>query len=210
MNGLFIAYLVFYLLLGHFYLNLFCLSRIACGALGIADSDGLAPNIIVSIGVTSLILTVDGLLHEARTCRNPGQHKPLNWSVVIMNTVLTGAAVALAVTGALDIYDGHPHPDSLSHWKAGMGLVVAVWAILILWALFSLLPSQRQMDAEGYQEGTTFLQGAFIALALSCLRGVVLVFLPEVLAASIVAFVGVRTRNIRRGAKQKGIDMDRV
>jgi hypothetical protein len=82
MNGLFIAYLVFYLLLGHvsaynfwkhrwagflpwFYLNLFCLSRIACGALGIADSDGLAPNIIVSIGVTPLILTVDGLLHEA-------------------------------------------------------------------------------------------------------------------------------------------------
>jgi hypothetical protein len=72
-----------------------------------------------------------------------------------MNTVLTGAAVALAVTGALDIYDGYPHPDSLSHWKAGMGLMVAVWAILILWALFALLPSQRRMDAEGYQEGTT-------------------------------------------------------
>jgi hypothetical protein len=74
---------------------------------------------------------------------------------VIVNTVITGAAAALAVTGALGIYDGHPHPDSLSQWKAGMGLVVAVWAILILWALFSLLPSQREMDAEGYQEGTT-------------------------------------------------------
>jgi hypothetical protein len=81
MNGIFPADLAVYLLLSPivlyiffahrwsgflpwYYLSVFCLARIIGGILGIHDSDGLPANIIQSVGLTPLILAVDGLVHE--------------------------------------------------------------------------------------------------------------------------------------------------
>lgn len=82
MNGIFPADLAVYLLLAPvvayifvthrwsgflpwYYLSVFCLARIIGGILGIHDSENLAANIIQSVGITPLILGVDGLVHEA-------------------------------------------------------------------------------------------------------------------------------------------------
>ena len=81
MNGIFPADLVVYLLftpivfyiffahrwtgfLPWYFLSVFCLARIIGGILGIHDSNGLPANIIQSVGLTPLILAVDGLIHE--------------------------------------------------------------------------------------------------------------------------------------------------
>lgn len=82
MNAIFVADLVLYLvllplvfyivwtrrsggLLAWYYLSVFCIARIVGGAIGVHDSQSLAANIIVGVGISPLILAIDGLLHEA-------------------------------------------------------------------------------------------------------------------------------------------------
>lgn len=82
MNGIFPADLAVYLLLlpivvyiflkhkwtgflPWYYLNIFCVARIVGGALGVQGSNSLAANIIQSVGISPLLLAVDGLVHEA-------------------------------------------------------------------------------------------------------------------------------------------------
>ncbi|CAL5873081.1 uncharacterized protein PFLUO_LOCUS7350 [Penicillium psychrofluorescens] len=239
MNGIFPADLAVYLLLipvviyvfichrwsgflPWYYLTVFCFARMIGGALGVHDSNGLAANIIQSVGLTPLILAVDGLIHEGRTHRNPSHGRVVGLCVVIGTTGLMAAALALTITGSLDIYEGHPKPDSLTHWKAGVALIVVTWVFQIFWGLFSLLHFQGKMDAPGYRGGTALLQGALVSLIfigirviynmvmvatqdkdLSPIHGtiavrVLLLFLPEVLAAFTMIFVGLRTRHIRQ------------
>lgn len=82
MNGLFPADLAVYLFLTSFVLyvywshrwvgwmpwtNLlvFCIVRIVGGATGVKDSTSIAANVISGIGMSPLLLAIDGLLHEA-------------------------------------------------------------------------------------------------------------------------------------------------
>lgn len=89
-----------------------------------------------------------------RAYRNPGKQW-VGWAVVILATGLMATALALAIVGALNIYEGHPKPDSLDHWKTGTGLMVLVWGLEVIWACFLLLPSQRRKDAFSFHAGTT-------------------------------------------------------
>jgi hypothetical protein len=50
--------------LAWYYLNVFCAIRIIGGALGIHDSNSMAANVISTVGISPLGLTIDGLLHE--------------------------------------------------------------------------------------------------------------------------------------------------
>jgi hypothetical protein len=54
-----------------YYLTVFCFARIIGGGLGIHDSNGLPANIIQSVGLTPLILAIDGLIHEAYVLHFP-------------------------------------------------------------------------------------------------------------------------------------------
>lgn len=82
MNAIFAADLVFYLvlfplifyivwtrlrggLLAWYYLSIFCIARVVGGAMGVHDDHNLAANIIVGVGISPLILAIDGLLHES-------------------------------------------------------------------------------------------------------------------------------------------------
>ncbi|PYH47082.1 uncharacterized protein BP01DRAFT_390216 [Aspergillus saccharolyticus JOP 1030-1] len=240
MNAVFAADLVFYLLLlplvfyiiwtrrrggllAWYYLIIFCIARVVGGAMGVHDEKSLAANIIVGVGISPLILAIDGLLHEARSYRIPGRQW-LGWAVVALVTALMATALALAIVGALNIYEGHPKPDSLSHWKVGTGLMVLVWGWEVIWAGILLLPSQRRKDAFLYYAGTTLLQGSFLALLFAGIRAiyqliavctqrkdlssstgslavrVVLVFLPEAFTVLSMVLVGVQTRNVSRAS----------
>ncbi|KAJ5176497.1 uncharacterized protein N7482_002374 [Penicillium canariense] len=239
MNGIFppdlvvyllLAPLVTYVFLAHrwsgflpwYYLSAFCLARIIGGILGIHDPQGLPANIIQSVGVTPLILGLDGLVHEGRVYRNPFHGRILGWSVVTGTTSLMAIALALSITGSLNIFEGHPKPDSLTQWKAGTVLIAVAWAFQVFWSLFSLLSGKGMKGAPGYHGGTALLQGAFVALLfvgvrviygmvsvctqrrdLSPIYGsisvrVILMFLPEALAAITMTLVGIRTRHLRQ------------
>ncbi|CEJ62122.1 hypothetical protein PMG11_10632 [Penicillium brasilianum] len=205
-----------------FYLGVFCLVRIIGGILGIHDSDGLPANIIQAVGLMHLILAVDGLVHEGRVYRNPSSSSLLGWSVIVVTTNIMFVAVALTITGSLFIYEGHPRSGSYAEWKAGIVLTSVGWAIQVLWSLFSLLPSNGVKGTAGYHGGTALLQGAFVTLIFIAVRviyglvyvftgrrdlspiygslavRVVLMFLPEVLAAVTMIVVGLRTRHLRQ------------
>ncbi|KNG89878.1 integral membrane protein [Aspergillus nomiae NRRL 13137] len=239
MNGIFPADLAVYLFLVPFVLYvywshgwigwlpwtnllIFCTVRVIGGAIGVNDSSSIAANIISGIGISPLLLAIDGLLYEARYYRHPEHNVRLCWIVIITITGLMGAGLGLSIGGSLQIYQGEGTPEDLSHWKVGTGLVVAVWAMEVMWALFSLLPSQCNKYAPGYKDGTKLMYGALAAIVFTGVRvlynlvavctqrqdlspvfgsiavRVVLVFLPEVLAALSMIFAGLWSRNIRR------------
>ncbi|KAJ5639908.1 uncharacterized protein N7484_007770 [Penicillium longicatenatum] len=239
MNGIFPADLAVYLillpivgyifikhkwtgLLPWYYLSIFCVARIVGGALGVQDSSSLAANIIQSVGISPLILAVDGLVHEARVYRYPSKNPLLGWSVVIGTTGTMGVAMALSIIGALDIYEGKAKPDSYSFWKAGSALVVVLWAFQLVWSTISIFHRKEMTYAPTFQGSTALLQGAIVALLfigvrviynlvavctqrrdLSPVNGsiavrVVLLFLPEVFATLTLIIVGLRTRHLRQ------------
>ncbi|KAE8422692.1 hypothetical protein BDV36DRAFT_310401 [Aspergillus pseudocaelatus] len=203
-------------------LVVFCIVRIVGGAMGVHDSSSIAANVISGIGMSPLLLAIDGLLHEARYYRHPEHNVLLGRIVIIAITGLMGAGLGLSIGGSLQVYQGKGTATDLSHWKVGTGLVVAVWAMEVVWALFSLLPSQCKKDAPGYKDGTKLMYGALVAIVFAGVRiiynlvavctqrqdlspvfgsvavRVILVFLPEVLAALSMMFAGLLTRNIRK------------
>ncbi|RDW90303.1 uncharacterized protein DSM5745_02078 [Aspergillus mulundensis] len=248
-NGIFAADLALYiplfpLVIYNFYthrwagflawygLGIFCAIRIVAGAIGASNEQSVAANILTGIGTSPLILAIDGLVHEARTHRNPHQTtgKWLGWAVIYIITGLMAAAIALTVTGAMDIYRGTPKPHSIAHWKAGSALMVVAWVLEVAWAAFSLLPSQARRDALKFRQGTLLLYGTVVALVplgvrviyalvatatqrkdLSTVSGtvavrVVLMFLPEALTAIVIVVFGFLTggkgRNASAGDKE--------
>lgn len=52
-------------LLAWYYLTAFCILRIVAGALGTSQGDSLAASTLVGVGASPLLLSVDGLVHEA-------------------------------------------------------------------------------------------------------------------------------------------------
>ncbi|KAL4910004.1 hypothetical protein BDW74DRAFT_46624 [Aspergillus multicolor] len=235
-NGIYVADLVLYiplfpLVVYNFYthrwtgflawygLGIFCGIRIAAGAIGVSNDQSIAANILIGIGTSPLILSIDGLVHEARTHRNPTQarSKYIGWAIIYTITALTAAAIALTVTGAMDIYRGTPKLHSIAHWKAGSALMVVAWVLEVFWAAFSLLPSQGRRVAPRFRQGTLLLYGTLIALVplgvrvvyalvatvsqrkdLSTVSGtaavrVVLMFLPEALTAIVIVVFGFLT-----------------
>ncbi|BAE64627.1 unnamed protein product [Aspergillus oryzae RIB40] len=239
MNGLFPADLAVYLFLTPFVLyvywshrwvgwmpwtNLlvFCIVRIVGGATGVKDSTSIAANVISGIGMSPLLLAIDGLLHEARYYRHPEHSVLLSRIVIVAITGLMGAGLGLSIGGSLQVYQGKGTSSDLLHWKVGSGLVVAVWETEVVWAIFSLLPSQCKKDAPGFKDGTKLIYGALGAIVFAGVRvidnlvgvctqrkdlstvfgstavRVVLVFLPELLAALSMIVAGLSSRNIRK------------
>ncbi|KAL2830984.1 hypothetical protein BJY01DRAFT_260682 [Aspergillus pseudoustus] len=194
MNGIFIADLIVYLLflplanyifithrwtgfLPWYFMIIFCTARIIGGALGAHDSSGLAANIIQSVAITPLILGVDGLTHEARVYRYPGQHLVLNWTVVTITSTTMIVAIALSIDGSIDIFQHEGLGTSQDHafWKAGTALTVVVWAFQVLWAVYSIIPSRSEKQGvdtggAGYQGSTAMLQGSLVALIFIGIR----------------------------------------
>ncbi|KAL3449770.1 hypothetical protein BJX65DRAFT_271860 [Aspergillus insuetus] len=239
-NGIFAADLALYLVLfplavynfwthrwvgclAWYYMGTFCALRIVAGALGVSHYDSIVANILIGIGTSPLVLTIDGLVHEGRVYRNPYKKQWLGWLVIYIVTGLMAAGIALTVTGALDIYRGHAKSNSLTHWEAGSALIVVGWAVELGWTFFSLLPCQGRRDAPRYRDGTPLLYASALALIfvgvrviyalvsvctqrrdLSTVYGttavrVVLMFLPEALSAIIIIYAGLRTS--RRSTK---------
>ena len=64
-------------------------------------------------------------------------------------------AMALSIVGSLDIFEGHPKPNSYSCWKAGSALIVLVWLLLILWTIYSFASSQEKAQNVAYRGSTT-------------------------------------------------------
>lgn len=107
-----------------------------------------------NIGLSPLLLGALGLLHEARTARNPPLRKKLEWFLVINFHGLVVGALALVIAGVTGEEGKDPKPVDLSLRKAGLLIVVACWFVLVAWVAVSFLRAQFDVKAPAYTDGS--------------------------------------------------------
>ncbi|GIK03832.1 hypothetical protein Aspvir_007907 [Aspergillus viridinutans] len=207
-------------LLGWGYLLAFCILRITGGGLSI-HSSGSGAKIISSVGISPMLLALDGILHEARVYRNRNLDKRLEYAFMAFVHVVVATGVAMVGTGAGGLAGEHPKASDQTNLDVGMALLEACWAILTIWALWTLKDCSEK-TIPGVMEGEMLLHGVLLAtvfVGIRVLYGLiaestqkqnlnpvagslairtVLGLLPELITTLILVFVGFRTRHIGR------------
>ncbi|KAE8386677.1 hypothetical protein BDV23DRAFT_175277 [Aspergillus alliaceus] len=180
-------------LLEWFFLLAFCTLRIVGGSMAIG-SGSLAAEIISSVGISPLLLTVDGFLYEAYV---------FHWLFMAVMHILAVTGVAIVAAGAGGLASRDPSLNDLSLLQTGMALLTAAWMILLTWALCALLQGQ-------YRElrlAHTFIRirkAQLNPVTGSLVIRVLLSSLPELIATLIFILVGFQTLtfNIHRQGLQ--------
>jgi hypothetical protein len=147
----------------------FCLLRIIGSIVQVhADAKHTSSNnalLLNNIGLSPLILGALGVLHEARTARNPLQRKKLEWFLVFNYHGLVIAALALVIIGVVGEEGNSPKPMDLTLRKAGLLIVLALWFILLAWTAISFLRGQCDANAPAYVDGTRV--GIFLLICMN-------------------------------------------
>ncbi|UNI22778.1 hypothetical protein JDV02_008634 [Purpureocillium takamizusanense] len=164
-------------LLAWLYLLAFCILRVTGAAMGLNDPHNAGSQIISSIGLSPLLLSIDGVLHEARVyCLSPS--KRTEWSFMALIHILVATGVAMVGVGAGGLLGNTPKASDLSNVKVGMVLLEATWGVLVLWALWTLWSARGGGRKTGgsrhggapvglaMREGSLLLTGTLIALFL--------------------------------------------
>ncbi|KAL2821319.1 hypothetical protein BDW59DRAFT_164202 [Aspergillus cavernicola] len=158
--------------LGWGYLLAFCILRITGGGLSI-NSSSAGAQIISSIGLSPMLLSLDGILHEARIYRNPDLNKRVEYTFMGFFHVLIATAVAMVGVGAGGLAGSQPKPSDLTDIKVGMALLEASWVILVLWALWSLSDGNHHHHHHHHTvptaqelQGSMLLYGVLVVLVI--------------------------------------------
>ncbi|KAF4951714.1 hypothetical protein FSARC_12837 [Fusarium sarcochroum] len=206
---------------GWVYLFVFCTLRIIGGAMFLSKSSSAVT--VSNIGLSPLLLSAAGVLHEAQYYRE----KPTRAEKVkiVLFHVLVGAGVALLAVGLSGLQSTSPTPDDQKKVKIGLGILTASWGLLVIQALRTTFynPTGRR-DSPFI---THLLIAVIITLVFVGIRviytlialtsndadlnpitgtlaiRVVLSFLPELIAALILLAAGLLTRNIRSLAQKE-------
>ncbi|KIA75726.1 hypothetical protein HK57_00461 [Aspergillus ustus] len=122
------------------YLLAFCILRMTGGALAVSDPTNAGAQIISSIGLSPMLLSLEGVLHEARVYATPYLNRKLEYTFMGFFHVLVATGVAMVGVGAGGLVSNKPkdRDSDLSDVKVGMALLEASWAILVLWALWTV------------------------------------------------------------------------
>ncbi|KFY02097.1 hypothetical protein V490_00638 [Pseudogymnoascus sp. VKM F-3557] len=206
-------------ILGWIALHSLCVIRIVGNAVQLNaynnhSTGGIATLILQSVGLSPLILAAVGILHEARA-RNPNLNQKLEWFLIIQYHLTVILAMVLVIIGIVKLQDGDSVGTVLM--KVGMGIVLALWAILAIWTLLSFRSSQGYTAVGVPADGTKLLYGVAAALPLIALREiyaagssyapsssftsslavkVCLGVVPEMLSITILSVAGLLTRGI--------------
>ncbi|KAJ0423937.1 hypothetical protein BJY00DRAFT_320993 [Aspergillus carlsbadensis] len=208
------------------YLLAFCVLRMTGDALAINDENNSGAQIISSIGLSPLLLSVEGVLHEGRVYWFPSLNRKPEYTFMAVFHVLVATAVAMVGVGAGGLVSDHPKDSDLTDVKVGMALLEAAWALLVLWGIWSLRDGDGVRETgsktQGVKEGSILVRATLIALPLleislvyflvaeytqradldpttgTLAVRVVLGFLPELLAAIVLVVAGVRTGGVRK------------
>ncbi|BCS25448.1 uncharacterized protein APUU_50159A [Aspergillus puulaauensis] len=216
--------------LGWGFLLVFCILRLTGAGMAIGNS-GPAAQIISSIGLSPMLLSLDGILHEARTYRYATLNKGIEYPFMAVFHILIVAGVALVGSGAGGLTSETPEAKDLTHVKVGMALLEIGWGILVLWTLWTL--KERSHPVETAREGSALLYGVLVALLVEEIQlvyslvaqctqradlnpttgnlavRVVLGFLPGVAATVVLVVVGVWTRSVSVSKEVAGRDSGR-
>ncbi|KZF24327.1 hypothetical protein L228DRAFT_281412 [Xylona heveae TC161] len=209
-------------ILGWFYVNLFCALRVIGCALTIRDEHngtvGTAATIIMSVGLSPLLLSAAGILGEARRSRSGKATRGLEWFLVIQFHLIVAVGIALIASRGSSLVSGQFTSTDKALIYAGLAIIDFAWILLCCWALFSLrMRSRREISNAVHQAGTMLLISVFASLPLICLRlvyatiyftvhsstvktslalKVCISVAPEMLVIALFVVVGVLTRNL--------------
>ncbi|EDP50813.1 integral membrane protein [Aspergillus fumigatus A1163] len=152
-------------LLAWLYLLAFCVLRVTGAAMGLNDPHNAGSRIISSIGLSPLLLSIDGVLHEARIyCLSPS--KRTEWTFMALIHVLVATGVAMVGVGAGGLLGDTPKPSDLSNIKVGMVLLEVSWGVLALWGLWTLWNGtgggRKSARNQGAQAGLAAREGWLI------------------------------------------------
>ncbi|KAK9576608.1 hypothetical protein V6Z92_009872 [Aspergillus fumigatus] len=154
--------------LGWGYLMVFCILRITGGALSI-HSSGSGAKIISSVGISPMLLALDGILHEARVYRSRNLNKRLKYTFMAFVHVVVATGVAMVGTGASSLAGKNPEASDQTNLDVGMALLEACWATLTVWALWTLKDCSEK-TVLGVMEGNMLLRGVLLATAFIGIR----------------------------------------
>ncbi|RDL41039.1 Uncharacterized protein BP5553_01018 [Venustampulla echinocandica] len=217
--------------LGWFYLFAFCSLRVVGGAMTLKNSKNSSASLISNIGLSPLLLATSGLLHEARHYRNARLRKNFEWTLVGLYHLLVAAGVGLVAAGASAVNKNSgtaPKQSDVTILKVGITTLLVSWSLVCIWAVFSLLPSQKTTPALGYIPGTKILFVVLLSLPFTGIRvlystvsifsdnaslnpvtgsiglRVGLSFIPELVSALMFILVGLATRQVMGIARYRG------
>ncbi|PYH77714.1 hypothetical protein BO82DRAFT_405976 [Aspergillus uvarum CBS 121591] len=123
--------------LAWFYYLAFCVLRVTGAAMGLHDPHNTGAQIISGIELSQLLLSIDGVLHEARIYwLSPS--KRTEWTFMALIHVLVATGVAMVGADAGGLRGDTPKPSDLSNIKVGMVLLEAAWGMLALLGLWTL------------------------------------------------------------------------
>jgi len=216
--------------IGWFYILGFCSIRVVGGGMALSSDKSGTPNttaaILSSIGLSPLIIGISGLLHEARYYRNSKLRGDREWPIVGIFHLTVLAGLGLVASGASAFNGADIKPTDLTLLKVGIIILLITWVILCIWSLFSLLLSQRTVEAPGFVGGTKILYVVLFSLPFAGIRmlysvisilspskslnlesGAIglkigLSFIPELIVILAFLFVGLATHRLRSMVKK--------
>ncbi|KEQ76554.1 hypothetical protein M436DRAFT_30682, partial [Aureobasidium namibiae CBS 147.97] len=197
-----------------------CAIRITGAALSIAAernaSLGTAAAIVNSIAISPLLLAALGVSHEARRARIADLNAKREWRGVWCLHAVVTTGMILVIVGIVKVVEDESSTAESVLIKAGMGVLVAAYVVLLLWTIVSM----RQpflARSETVMDGTILLRTNLMTLPFIGLRlvwGVVSSLLayngvdhlwdmniiagsmPEIVATVMFVIGGFRTRNM--------------
>ncbi|KAI1385437.1 uncharacterized protein F4822DRAFT_413027 [Hypoxylon trugodes] len=149
-------------IIGWGFLFIFCTLRIISSAIESKDSTSTGAALIASIGLSPLLASVCGVLHEARAYLIPKSRRPADVTFLVFFHFLVTTAIALVAAGASKLDNTTLPPDQMkrSHnlVKAGMVMLLLSWISLALLVFNTFYQSLAQRASKvGGSGGTKLL-----------------------------------------------------
>ncbi|OJJ42123.1 hypothetical protein ASPZODRAFT_20769 [Penicilliopsis zonata CBS 506.65] len=213
-------------ILGWLYLQMFCVLRIVTDAMTLHPNNNSEITLILSsIGLSPLLFSCAGILHEARLARNPRLSHKREWVYQILYHIIIFMATGLVVVAVMRLENKGPGSLTNLLLRCGAGIIATGWLVLSIWSLISLRSSVVKA-APTFEGGRILLLGIVWALPFNAIRLVYAVtsllleakasssvfltstaieiclsVVPEMIVAIILVVAGVKTRNMRRDSK---------
>ncbi|KAI4592178.1 hypothetical protein KJ359_011416 [Pestalotiopsis sp. 9143b] len=226
--------------LGWGYFFIFLSLRIISSGLQLGSSDSSTASLVASIGLSPLLLSMLGLLHEARSYMFDRRNKKTELIWVLALHILITTAVALVASGASAMSKPDTTGDDRAKDKTlvtvGMVLLLLSWVQIALVAGVSFIARPRAGTSghDDHRQGTRLVYAVLFSVPLIGIRIIVslvyfatqnqalspvagsmgakvgLGFIEELLVSVAFVVVGVMTRNVGKGRTRQKVSSEQA